>query len=56
MSAAQNLGIGARVYRNFNQTNKRGEIPGDWWTDQHFWTWSGADFHRMRDKNRVATP
>jgi hypothetical protein len=28
---AKGLGNGARVYRNFNQTNKRGQPLGNWW-------------------------
>jgi hypothetical protein len=30
-SAARSFGVGARVYRNFNQTNKRNKVLGDWW-------------------------
>jgi hypothetical protein len=29
---ARGLGEGSCIYRNFNQTNKRGQILGDWWT------------------------
>jgi hypothetical protein len=29
-SGARGLGAGARVYRNFNQKNKKGQILGDW--------------------------
>jgi hypothetical protein len=52
MSLAKALGPGARVYRNFNQTNKRGEILGDWWSDKRFWTWTGLTFNRQLDANR----
>ncbi len=53
-SAARNFGVGARIYRNFNQTNKRGQILGDWWTGQYFWTWRGVDLERRFDNIRVA--
>jgi hypothetical protein len=44
---ARGLGAGSRIYRNFNQTNKRGNI--DWWTGKHCWTWTGALFLRWLD-------
>jgi hypothetical protein len=47
---ARGLGAGSRIYRNFNQTNKRGEILADWWTGLHYWTWTGAQFLRKLDK------
>jgi hypothetical protein len=34
---ARGLGPGTRIYRNFNQTNKRGQILGDWWTGNNYW-------------------
>jgi hypothetical protein len=46
---ARVLGVGARVYRNFNQTNKRGQPLGDWWGDKYFWRWTGARFQRCRE-------
>ena len=46
---AKGLGVGARVYRNFNQTNKRGQILGGWWGDKYFWRWTGTRFHRCRE-------
>ncbi len=53
-SAARSLGLGARIYRNFNQTNKRGKILGDWWRDRHRWTWTGKKFEREFDPQRFA--
>ena len=47
---ARGLGAGSRIYRNFNQTNKRGQILGDWWTGNSYWTWTGALFFRRLDK------
>jgi hypothetical protein len=47
---AHGLGAGSRIYRNFNQTNKRGKILGDWWTGAHFWTWTGSLFLRRLDR------
>lgn len=46
---ARVLGVGARVYRNFNQTNKRGQPLGDWWGDKYFWRWTGTRFQRCRE-------
>jgi hypothetical protein len=46
---ARGLGIGARVYRNFNQTNKRGQPLGDWWGDKHCWRWNGSRFERSME-------
>jgi hypothetical protein len=43
---ARGLGVGGRVYRNFNQTNKRGRILGDWWGSKFFWRWNGSTFAR----------
>jgi hypothetical protein len=53
-SAARSFGVGARVYRNFNQTNKRNKVLGDWWRDKYFWIWSGKRFERMFDTKRFA--
>src|SRR5271167_4493505 len=53
-SAAFRLGVGARVYRNFNQTNKRSKVLGDWWGGKYFWTWSGKCFERVFDTRRFA--
>jgi hypothetical protein len=49
---ASGLGSGSRIYRNFNQTNKRGQILGDWWTGKIFWIWSGKLFVRKIDTDR----
>jgi hypothetical protein len=49
---ARGLGAGSRIYRNFNQTNKRDQILGDWWTGKHFWTWNGVSLHRKTDADR----
>lgn len=49
---ARGLGLGSRIYRNFNQTNKRGQILGDWWTGKFSWTWNGMIFQRRIDKDR----
>jgi hypothetical protein len=46
---ARGLGAGSRIYRNFNQTNKRGKILGDWWTGTHYWMWNGTLFLRRID-------
>jgi hypothetical protein len=51
---SRGLGAGSRIYRNFNQTNKRGQILGDWWTGKNFWTWSGKLFVRKIDTDRFA--
>jgi hypothetical protein len=40
--AARALGPGSRVYRNFNQANKRECTLGDWWGGNRFWTWNGT--------------
>ena len=50
--AARGLGSGSRVYRNFNQTNKRGQPLGDWWSGEHFWIWDGKFFCRKVDSDR----
>ena len=49
---ARGLGIGSRIYRNFNQTNKRGKILGDWWSGSHYWRWTGDLFLRRFDSER----
>ena len=49
---ARGLGTGSRIYRNFNQTNKRGQVLGDWWTGKIFWIWSGKLFIRKIDPDR----
>jgi hypothetical protein len=46
-SRARGLGAGARVYRNFNQKNKKGQILGDWWSCDRYWLWDGATFKRL---------
>jgi hypothetical protein len=46
---ARGLGEGSRIYRNFNQTNKCGQILGDWWTGKHYWIWTGVIFLRRFD-------
>jgi hypothetical protein len=51
--AARLLGPGARVYRNFNQTNKQGVTLGDWWSDRWFWTWDGKTFLCAVDRQLV---
>jgi hypothetical protein len=43
-AAARAFGLGSRIYRSFNQTNKRGQILGDGWTGKSFWTWDGGYF------------
>jgi hypothetical protein len=45
------LGIGALVYRNFNEINKKGQ-PGDWWGGKHYWRWTGIRFERQRETGR----
>jgi hypothetical protein len=44
---ARGLGTGSRIYRNFNQDNKRRNI--DWQTGKHYWVWTGALFLRKLD-------
>jgi hypothetical protein len=51
-SAARGLGSGSRVHRNFNQTNKRGKILGDWWSGRYVWAWDGNHFNREFDIHR----
>jgi len=51
---AKALGVGTRVYRNFNQTNKAGQILGDWWGGQYFWVWTGKEFTRFRETGQQA--
>ena len=51
-TAARHMGAGARIYREFNQTNKRGEILGDWWSGKYYWTWNGKLFNRAVDRQR----
>jgi hypothetical protein len=53
-SAARAFGVGARIYREFNQSNKRGEMLGDWWSSKFYWIWNGAQFKRHLDAQRVA--
>lgn len=48
---ARGLGIGALVYRNFNQTNKGGAV-GDWWGNRYFWRWTGSHFERLRERGK----
>jgi len=50
-TAARSLGGGSRIYRNFNQTNKRGMVLGDWWSSKRFWTWNGKYFCRELDND-----
>jgi hypothetical protein len=52
---ARGLGIGARVYRNFNQINKRDEPIGDWWGGKYFWVWSGSSFEKRRETGEQVT-
>jgi hypothetical protein len=51
--AARRLGAGSRVYRNFNQTNKRGKPLGDWWSGRSYWMWDGLKFQKKPDLNRL---
>jgi hypothetical protein len=51
-SSARSLGSGARIYREFNQTNKRGKTLGDWWSGKHLWIWNGASFESIIDTQR----
>ncbi len=50
---AKALGIGALVYRNFNEINENGQ-PGDWWGAKHFWRWTGRRFERQKETGRQA--
>ena len=45
---ARQLGPGSRVYRNYNQTNKRGQPLGDWWGAKAY-VWTGEAFKRIWD-------
>jgi hypothetical protein len=47
-SRARGLGVGSRVYRNFNQKNKKGQVLGDWWSSDRYWLWDGTTFKRLR--------
>lgn len=51
-TAARGFGSGSRVYRNFNRTNKRGQILGDWWSGKYLWAWNGNYFCRELDTHR----
>jgi len=53
-TAARGFGVGARVYRNFNQTNKRNQILGDWWSGKYYWIWNGSFFERQIDSNNLS--
>lgn len=44
-SASRSLGIGARIYRNFNKRGRAGEVE-DWWSGKLFWLWNGNAFQR----------
>ena len=44
---ARRLGVGSSVHRNFNQTNKREPVVGDWWSAKYYWRWSGSHFRRF---------
>jgi hypothetical protein len=48
--AARVLGPGARVYRNFNQSNKEEDAVGDWWSGKRYWTWDGTSFSSAFDR------
>ena len=54
-TGARRFGPGSGIYRNINQTNKRGQPPGDWWSGRYFWTWDGESFVRRLDKNLLNT-
>jgi hypothetical protein len=48
---ARQLGPGSRVYRNYNQTNKRGKPLGNWWGGKAY-VWTGDAFERIfKDPN-----
>lgn len=47
-SKARGLGIGALVYRNFNQADKDQPVA-NWWGDRYFWFWSGLSFEKRRE-------
>jgi hypothetical protein len=49
---ARVLAIGALVYRNFNQTNKRGQLLGGWWGNKFFWRWNGFGFDRLKEMGK----
>jgi hypothetical protein len=49
--AARSFGVGARVYRNFNQIDKSG-AESNWWSDRWFWTWDGESFSSSTDIHR----
>jgi hypothetical protein len=52
---ARGLGAGSRVYRNFNQRNKKGQVLGDWWTADRYWLWDGTHFRRLPDSSPVVS-
>ena len=39
--------------RIINQTNKEGNLLGDWWSDRWFWTWDGKMFVCAVDRQLV---
>jgi hypothetical protein len=45
-NAAKTFGSGAEVWRSVQQTNKRGERPGNWW-DIDLFLWTGQTFKKV---------
>jgi hypothetical protein len=48
-TGARGFGIGSRIYRNFNRTNKRD--LSDWWSGKYYWIWNGSLFEHRIDRN-----
>jgi hypothetical protein len=52
-ASARSLGTGSRIYRNFNQKNKKGHVLGDWWTADRYWLWDDETFRKLTDSSPV---
>lgn len=51
---AKRLGIGSRLRRNINVTNKR-PLGEDWWVDR-VWEWDGTDFRDITNNGSKGLP
>jgi hypothetical protein len=52
--AAKRLGIGSRLRRNVNLTNKPPSVD-DWWVEK-VWEWDGSAFRDITDDNSNGLP
>jgi hypothetical protein len=51
---AKRLGIGSRLRRNINVTNKR-PLVDDWWVER-VWEWDGTDFRDITNNDSKSLP